>query len=221
MTATQQPLRIDIVSDVVCPWCIVGFKQLEQALNELGLVADIHWQPFQLNPQMGSEGQDLREHVIEKYGVSVEESISTRERISSIGKSLNFEINFTDNSRIYNTFSAHKLLHWAEQKGQQNELKQALFSAYFTQGIDVSNQERLLEIVESVNLDKNEAKQILLSTEVTDEVNQIAQFWTSQGISGVPAMIFNQRHLVTGAQGTENYTSILNQIISLAQTEQE
>lgn len=221
MTTVQQPLRIDIVSDVVCPWCIVGFKQLEQALSDVGLVADIHWQPFQLNPQMGPQGQDLREHVIEKYGVSVEESINTRERISNIGKSLDFDINFSDESRIYNTFNAHKLLHWAEQKGLQHKLKLALFSAYFSQGIDISNEESLLKIVESVNLDKEEAKQIILSTDVDGEVNQIAQFWTSQGITGVPAMIFNQQHLVTGAQGTENYISILNQITSLEQTDQE
>lgn len=221
MANSQPQLRIDIVSDVVCPWCIIGFKQLEQALADSGLEADIHWQPFQLNPQMGPEGQELREHVIEKYGVSVEESVSTRERIVDIAKPLGFDINFTDDSRIYNTFNAHKLLHWAEQKGVQHQLKLALFSAYFTDGVNVSDTEKLLNVVESVGLDKDEAIQIIKSEPVSDEVNKIAQFWTSQGISGVPAMIFNQKHLVTGAQGTENYTSILKQITSLEQAEQE
>jgi len=220
MTSEQQALRIDIVSDVVCPWCIIGFRQLQQALTDSGLNAEIHWQPFQLNPQMGPEGQELREHVIEKYGVSMEESISTRERISSIGKSLDFDINFTDESRIYNTFNAHKLLHWAEQKGLQHELKQALFAAYFAQGINVSDDQRLLEIAESVGLDKAEAVQVLQSEQVAEEVAKVSQFWTSQGISGVPAMIFNQKHLVTGAQGTENYISILKQINELAQNDE-
>ena len=217
MTDTQPKLRIDIVSDVVCPWCIIGFKQLEKALVDSGVDADIYWQPFQLNPQMGPEGQELREHITEKYGASLEESISTRERIINIGKSLDFDISFTDESRIYNTFNAHKLLHWAEQQGVQHQLKLALFSAYFTDGINVSDTEKLLNVVESVGLDKNEAMQIIKSEPVSDEVNKIAQFWTSQGITGVPAMIFNQKHLVTGAQGTENYTSILKQINELAQ----
>lgn len=215
---TESTLRIDIVSDVVCPWCIIGFKQLEQALEQSGIEADIHWQPFQLNPQMGPEGQDLREHVIEKYGVSTQESIETRERITAIARSLEFDIVFNDNSRIYNTFSAHKLLHWAEQKGQQHQLKLALFTAYFSQGINVSEENELLNIVDSIGLDKSEAAAILSSQQVTDEVNKIAQFWTSQGISGVPAMIFNQKHLVTGAQGVDNYKSVLQQLSSLEET---
>jgi predicted DsbA family dithiol-disulfide isomerase len=219
MTTEQEKLRIDIVSDVVCPWCIIGFKQLQQALNDSGLNADIHWQPFQLNPQMGPQGQELREHVIEKYGASLEESVSTRERICNVGKSHDFPIKFTDDSRIYNTFNAHKLLHWAEQKGQQHELKMALFSAYFTDGVNVSDNNKLLEIAASVGLDKFEAEQALQSAEISEEITKIAQFWTSQGISGVPAMIFNQKHLVTGAQGTENYTSILKQITELKENE--
>ena len=216
MTIAKPTLRIDIVSDVVCPWCIIGFKQLQQALTDSGLKADIHWQPFQLNPQMGAEGQELREHVIEKYGASLEESISTRERISNVGKSLDFPINFTDESRIYNTFNAHKLLHWSESKGLQHELKMALFSAYFTDGVNVSDNNKLIEIAESVGLDRSEAQLVLQSGEISEEISKISQFWTSQGISGVPAMIFNQKHLVTGAQGTDNYTSILKQITELA-----
>lgn len=145
MTTT---LKIDFVSDVSCPWCIIGLKALEQAAERLqGEVAlDLHFQPFELNPQMGPEGQDIGEHLQEKYGATPEQSQKNREAIAARGAELGFTFSMDKRSRIYNTFDAHRLLHWAEEQGLQKALKHALFTAYFTDGKDPSNHEVLVQV---------------------------------------------------------------------------
>ncbi len=205
-------LRIDIISDVMCPWCIVGYKQLEQALTDSGQEADIHWHPFELNPQMPPEGQNLREHLAQKYGSTVEQSQEVRHRLKEIGTQLGFAFNFKEDSRIFNTFQAHQLIHWAGETGKDHDLKQALFTAYFSEGKDVSQANTLIDIAASVGLDADEARAILSENRFEDAVRQKQAFWHKQGISGVPAMVFSQRHLVTGAQGTENYSKILTHL---------
>ena len=129
---SEQPLRIDIVSDVVCPWCVVGYRQLAAALEKTNTDHEIHWHPFELNPNMPSEGQNMREHIMEKYGSSQAESEASRTRIAEAGSEVGFEFNFNDDLRMHNTFNLHQLLHWAEQQGRMHELKQALFIAHFT-----------------------------------------------------------------------------------------
>lgn len=205
-------LRVDIVSDVVCPWCIIGYKQLEEALERTGTEVEIHWQPFELNPNMPSEGQNIREHVAEKYGATAEQSAKTRAQMKDLGTSLGFTFSYNDESRIVNTFQAHQLLHWANEQGREHDLKMALFDQYFTAGGDVSNSEVLLQAVAEVGLDVAEAKAVLGEGRYAKAVREREEFWTSNGISGVPAMIFNQKHLVTGAQGADNYASILTQL---------
>lgn len=209
------PLRIDIVSDVVCPWCIVGYLQLRQALEATGTVAEVHWQPFELNPQMPPEGQDLREHIVEKYGSSAAESARVRDHLTGLGADLGFRFAFTDASRIVNTFDAHRLLHWADGHGAQMALKLALFDAYFTHGRDVSKRDSLAEVAGTVGLDARAARNLLDGETLTREVREAEHFWTQQGISGVPAMVFDRKHLVTGAQGVEAYTSILRQLAEM------
>ncbi len=205
-------LRVDIISDVVCPWCIIGYRQLKQAADASSKTLDVHWHPFELNPQMSSEGQDLREHVAEKYGSTAEDSAKTRDKIVQIGEELDFKFSFTSESRIVNTFLAHQLIHWAEIKGQGHEAKMALFRHYFTEGRDVSRKEVLLEAVGELGLDVEETGTVLNKGNLANTVREAEQFWTSRGIQGVPAMIFDQRHLVTGAQGVENYTQIIRQL---------
>lgn len=209
---TIADLRIDIVSDVVCPWCIVGFKQLEIALAQAETSAEIVWHPFELNPQMASEGQNLREHISEKYGTTDEQSAQARERLTSLGTELGFSFNYGDDMRMYNTFRAHQLLHWAGAQGRQHDLKMELFSAFFTHGRNVDDPEILADAAEAIGLDRKEAALVLADGRHAEAVRTEETFWTSRGIQGVPAMIFNQRHLVSGAQGVDNYVSVLRQL---------
>lgn len=208
----EQPLRIDIVSDVVCPWCIVGYRQLTQALQDTGTAHEIHWHPFELNPDMKAEGQNLGEHIAEKYGSTREQSLESRARLTDLGAALGFEFNFSDDMRMHNTFNAHQLIHWADGQGLGNALEQALFAAHFTDRRDLSDIGVLVDVAHGIGLDALEAKLVLEEQRFADEVRQKESFWIQQGIRGVPAMVFDRKHLVTGAQGIENYTAILNQI---------
>ena len=212
---TEAPVvQIDIVSDVMCPWCIVGYKQLEQALERVGAGAYIRWHPFELNPAMPPEGQNLTEHITEKYGSTPEQSAQNRKMLTDLGKSLGFDFNFTADSRIVNTFAAHQLLGWAQTKGLQHPLKMALFDAHFTQGRDVSDTEVLIDIAAEVGLDRDAATEVLASGSHAEETRGHEQFWTSRGISGVPSMVFNGKYLLTGAQGADTYAQMLTKVIA-------
>lgn len=215
--ATQQDgpvIQIDIVSDVMCPWCIVGFRQLEQALGMVGAGAYIRWHPFELNPAMPPEGQNLAEHITEKYGSTPEQSAQNRKMLTDLGASLGITFNFSDDSRIVNTFAAHQLLGWAQGQGLQHPLKMALFEAHFAEGRDVSDAEVLLDMAEAVGLDRAAAAEVLESGSQAEETRAHQQFWTSRGISGVPSMVFDGRYLLTGAQGAETYAQMLTKVIS-------
>ncbi|KIC20300.1 DsbA family oxidoreductase [Leisingera sp. ANG-Vp] len=211
-TSNSPALRVDIISDVVCPWCAVGYNQLAFAARRAGVVLDIHWQPFELNPDMAPEGEDLREHLAAKYGSTAEQSAQVRAQLTELGEALGFTFRFFDGMRIYNTFQAHQLIEWAEERGKGHAMKQALLAAYFTDGQDVSDPRALVEAAETIGLNGAEARAALESGKHTDSVRQREAFWVQQGIRGVPAMVFNGRHLVTGAQGVENYASILEQL---------
>lgn len=210
----EEVLEIDIVSDVVCPWCLVGFKQLEQALAETGISATVTWHPFELNPDMPAEGENLRAHLMRKYGSTAEQSQSVRDRLTELGAGLGFEFRFTGDMRMVNTFKAHRLLHWAVADGKQHALKMALFAAYFQDHKDLYNDAVLGDIAGSVGLDPAEARTVLKENRFEAEVRQAETFWAQNGIQGVPAVIFEKRHLVSGAQGTGNYEAILRQIVS-------
>ncbi|QDG75854.1 DsbA family oxidoreductase [Labrenzia sp. PHM005] len=209
----EEVLQIDIVSDVVCPWCIVGFKQLEQAIQQVGVTAAIKWHPFELNPDMVEEGENLREHIMRKYGSTAEQSQSARDRLAALGSELGFEFRFSDDSRMVNTFKAHQLIHWAGPEGKEHPLKMALFEAYFRDGKDLNNNEVLADIAGSIGLDWDEALKVLNENRFAEDIRQEEEFWRQNGIQGVPAVIFDRRHLITGAQGVDNYASILKQLV--------
>jgi predicted DsbA family dithiol-disulfide isomerase len=204
------------VSDVSCPWCVIGLKSLEQALENVGdaASADIHFQPFELNPQMVPEGQDIGEHLAQKYGASAAQRAETSEMIRARGAELGFTFNQRD--RIYNTFDAHRLLHWAEEQGKQRELKMALFDSYFTKGEDPSSHEVLLRLVGEVGLDQAEAAGILETDAYADEVREREQFFQRAGIHSVPAIIINQRHLISGGQPPEVFERALRELAAQA-----
>ncbi|MGQ7843324.1 DsbA family oxidoreductase [Granulosicoccus sp. 3-233] len=205
-------MKIDIVSDVVCPWCIVGYRQLQQALEQTGIEADIHWHPFELNPDMPPEGEQLRDHVMRKYGSSAEDSDRNRQQLVAIGAELGIEFNFSEESHIRNTHDAHQLMHWAETKGLKNELKQSLFLAYFTEELDVSNHQVLIDRAESVGLDREEAAAVLEDQRYAETVRENERLWVSRGIQGVPAVILEEKYLLSGAQGVENFSAALKQV---------
>lgn len=212
MNETKSPLRIDIVSDVMCPWCIIGYRQLKTALGTSEVDHEIHWHPFELNPNMPPEGQDIGEHLAEKYGTTPKQSAANRAMMAAHGEELGFDFNFTDDFRMHNTFNTHQLLHWAGEQGCKNDLKQALFTAHFTDGQNLSDDAVLVGIAGEIGLDRVEAKSVLNDQRFANAVRQEQQFWRQQGINGVPAVVFDRRHLVTGAQGVDNFKSILAQL---------
>ncbi len=212
-SSTQTPVRIEIVSDVVCPWCIIGYKQLEAALREAGMTAEITWHPFELNPHMPLEGQNMGEHVAEKYGISAEESARNRDQMVKIGADVGFTFNFSDDSRMRNTFLAHQLLHWAQTMGKQHDLKMALFTAHFTHGRDVSAIDVLANEAEGVGLHRGQAIEVLKDARFAEAVGLEEQSWQQKGIRSVPATVFNARLLVNGAQGKDAFADVLHKIV--------
>lgn len=207
-------LKIDFVSDVSCPWCVIGLRALEAAAERLkdDVQLDLHFQPFELNPHMGPQGQDIGEHLQQKYGASDAQREATRAAIAARGAELGFTFTSGARSRIYNTFDAHRLLHWAGEQGQQKALKNALFKAYFTDGQDPSNHEVLARVAGEVGLNAQEAQALLASDRFADEVRQHEEFYRQQGITSVPAIIINDRHLISGGQPVEVFEQALKQI---------
>ena len=213
------PLKIDFVSDVSCPWCAVGLWSLRQALAALHdeVVAEIHFQPFELNPKMGPGGQDIAEHLTQKYGSTPEQQSQIREVIRQRGAEVGFTFNMAGRGRIYNTFDAHRLLHWAgelapSQPGAQLALKQALLQACHEHLQAMDEHPVLLAAVREAGLDETRAAQVLASGEFAQEVREQQAFYAEAGIRSVPAVIVNDRHLISGGQPVEAYVRALRQI---------
>jgi predicted DsbA family dithiol-disulfide isomerase len=211
-------LKIDFVSDVVCPWCAIGLKSLEQALQRLDgqVAAQLHFQPFELNPQMTPEGEDVAEHLAHKYGSTPEQMAKNQEGIRQRGAALGFTFNMDKRSRIYNTFDAHRLLHWAELEGKQHALKLALLEAYFGKGENVGSHEVLARIAGEAGLDAAKASEVLDSGRYADEVRAQERFYQQQGIRAVPSVIVNDQYLIQGGQSPEVFEQTLRKIAAEA-----
>lgn len=208
------PVRIDVISDVVCPWCAIGYYQLAKAARQTGIAIDVHWHPFELNPQMAEEGENLREHLANKYGTTPEASRQARIRLTQTGRALGFVFDYSDDMRMWNTFRAHQLIEWAEDKGEAHKAKLALYAAFFTRRQNLNDIKVLANIALEIGLPSQDAFAVLESGEKAESVRQKERFWKSRGINGVPAMIFAGRHLVSGAQGEESYARILRHLTS-------
>ena len=215
MEQTKKPLRIDIVSDVVCPWCAIGYSQLAEALKQTNTPHEIHWHPFELNPNTPHEGRNYREHIMEKYGTTAEDIKESRARMTAAGAEAGFNFQFTDEFRTYNTFNTHQLLYWADQQGRMHDLKQALFVAHFVDNKNVADSTVLADVAADIGLDRSEALAVLEDQRFAAAVEKEKQHWQQQGIQSVPSMVFNERHLISGAQGVENYKSILQQLADM------
>lgn len=215
-----QALKIDFVSDVSCPWCAIGLSSLERALERLGgdVRAELRFQPFELNPSMPAGGQDITEHLTQKYGSTPDQQAASREAIRERGAAVGFEFRKEGRGRIYNTFNAHRLLHWAglEDAACQRALKKALLGAYFTQGRSPADAEVLLDCVGQAGLDVARAREILSGNEFAAEVREREGFYTSHGIHAVPAVIVNDQHLIQGGQPPEVFEQALRQIAGQA-----
>lgn len=215
MTTT---LKIDFVSDIACPWCAVGLGALEKALERLDgqVQADLHFQPFELNPHMGPGGQDLGEHLTQKYGSTPEQQAQIRQTISARGAEVGFAFHPGGRGRVYNTFDAHRLLHWAEGQGagKQHALKKAFLEAYQGRAERIDDAEVLLAAVVQAGLDKAAAREVLASDTFTNEVRERQRFYTQAGIRSVPALIINDKHLISGGQPIEVFEQALARIAS-------
>jgi predicted DsbA family dithiol-disulfide isomerase len=215
----MKAVRIDFVSDVVCPWCVIGLKALEQALDKASdvVTADIHFQPFELNPQMPPEGQNIAEHVAQKYGADPERSRGTRDLIRNSAAALGFTINSGPDSRIWNTFDAHRLLHWAALEGKQAELKNTLFEAYFTDGQNPGATDILVAAAEKAGLDGAAAREVITSGRYIDEVRADERFWREQGVNAVPAIVLDRKYMILGGQPPEAFERVLRKIAAEAE----
>jgi len=212
MTTT---LKIDFVSDVACPWCAIGLASFEQALKDVGadIAVELHFQPFELNPTMGTEGADAAEYLIAKYGMSREQLAESRKRIAERGAAVGFT--FGERKRVWSTFDAHRLLHWAGVEGppgSQHALKRALLRAYHGEGRNPGAHAVLLELAIAVGLDGERAREVLARNEFADDVREAERFWQQAGINAVPAVVINRRHLVSGGQPPEVFAQALRQI---------
>lgn len=208
------PMKIDFVSDVSCPWCVIGLRGLDQALTAIGeeIDAELIFHPFELNPQMGRAGQNIAEHIAEKYGATPEQSAGNRKVIHDRAAELGFAMNTSADSRIYNTFDAHRLLHWAHGEGKQRALKEALFAAYFSDGRDPSDHDQLVAVAESVGLDGGEARAVLASGSFASDVRAEEQLWHTRGINAVPAIVINDKYLIQGGQPAAAFEKALRSI---------
>ena len=209
-------LKIDFVSDISCPWCIIGLRGLEEALERTaGVVsADIHFHPFELNPMMAKEGESVAEHIFQKYGRTPEQSVETRQMIQDRAAEVGFTINSGPDSRIYNSFDAHRLLHWAGTLGgdSQRQLKHRLFEAYFTDQRDPSDHRVLLDVVDKAGLDRAAAAAVLSSDAYAEDVRRAEHHWQSNGVHSVPAIIINDRYLISGGQPPDAFEKALRSI---------
>ena len=215
---TETPsVRIDFVSDIACPWCAVGLNALEQAIAGLdgALRVDLHFQPFELNPQMAAEGEDADEHLARKYGLDAAQLAQNREVLRQRGADVGFT--FGQRGKVVNTFDAHRLLHWAGEQspGLQRALKHALLRAYFTDGRDVSDAAVLVDVATSVGLDAAGAGPLLASDAFVAQVRQQEQLYQARGIRAVPSVIINDRHLIQGGQPPELFVRALRQVAGL------
>lgn len=213
----KAPLKIDFVSDVMCPWCVIGLGGLNQALDKLkaeGISADITCQPFELNPQIAIEGENLGEHIQRKYGSTPEQSAANRAMIRERAAEVGFDMQMSEHSRMWNTFDAHRLLHWAHETAPERQLalKMALFTAHFTLGRNISDAGILTEVAESVGFDRAEAAEVLASSRYVTEVRASEQLWQSRGITSVPAVVINDQYLISGGQPASVFENALRQI---------
>ncbi|KAF0699657.1 hypothetical protein As57867_009740, partial [Aphanomyces stellatus] len=201
-----------------CPWCPIGLKSLEEAIARVSpsIQADIHFEPFEINPTMAKEGEDIDEHLVRKYGGKPADFVSGRDALRQRGQQVGFTFGFT-RKRIYNTFDAHRLLHWAGTKDSatQHTLKMTLFTDYFTHGKDPSSEAVLVDAAVAAGLDAQEARRVLSTGQYATDVKRAEAKWRAMGINSVPAIIINDTHLISGGQPADVFEQALRDVASV------
>lgn len=207
-------LKIDFISDVACPWCAIALHSLEEALRRAADVVEarIHFLPFELNPDMVAGGANIEAHLGERHGGGAEQMAAMREMVRTRGAEVGFTINLTADSRLYNTFDAHRLLHWAGIVGRQRELKHALFRANFTDNADVSDQAVLVAAAVAAGLDAAAAREVLASGRYGGEVRAIERLWQARGIHSVPGIIIDEQWGISGGHPPEAFEQALREV---------
>lgn len=213
---TTNKIKLDIISDVVCPWCTIGYKRLEQAISEMGIQdkVEIEWQPFELNPNMPEEGQNVQEHITEKYGASVEDQKLSQKRMSDFGAELGFSFDYFEDMKMVNTRDAHILSEYAKENGKQTELYMRLVTAFFSERKDISDRKILIEELKAVGLNEGVAMSRLHNDDANNQVQAKEKYWQSLGISSVPTFVFNKKSALTGAQPTNVFKQVLKDLIT-------
>ncbi len=208
-------IHVDIVSDVVCPWCAIGYAQLERAAAMVAGRAEVsvRWHPFELAPDTPKEGKALAEYSRERYGATPEQAVASRTRIVDAGATLGLEFNYSPESRIFNSFDAHRLLAWAGEHGGQTALKQALFAAYFTAQRNIAETPVLLDAVAAAGLDRTAAADVLESHAYANQVRAEEAHWIDQNVTGVPAFIVNGKYMIPGAQDAETMARVFERVL--------
>ena len=214
----KEKIKIDIVSDVVCPWCTIGYKRLEKAINELGIQdqVTIEWQPFELNPNMPVTGQNVTEHITEKYGSTIEQQKESQAHMTEVGKELGFTFDYFEDMRMVNTFEAHILLEYAKEFDKQTELKMRFTTAFFSERKDVSKREVLKQALLDVGLNDEEGLARLESEEARNEVRTAQSYWQGLGVTSVPTIVFDRKSAVTGAQPVDTFKQVLTELLKEA-----
>ncbi|CAM4300751.1 DsbA family protein [Gillisia hiemivivida] len=208
-------IKIDIVSDVVCPWCTIGYKRLEKAISEMGIQnkVEIEWHPFELNPNMPVEGENVQEHIANKYGASLEDQKRSQKNMTEVGAELGFKFDYFEEMRMVNTRDAHILLDYAKENGKQTDLKMRLVESFFSERKDVSTKEILKLALKEVGLNVDEGMARLESDDARFQVQSEESYWKNLGVNSVPTIVFNQKSAVTGAQPVAVFKELLTELL--------
>jgi predicted DsbA family dithiol-disulfide isomerase len=211
----NEKIKIDIVSDIVCPWCTIGFKRLEKAIIALDIEDQvaITWQPFELNPNMPVQGQNVTEHISEKYGATLEQQKASKKNMTEVGAELDFKFDYFDEMRMVNTFDAHILLEYAGTFDKQTELKMRFTTAFFSERKDVSKRDILKQALLDVGLNAEEGIAKLENETARNKIRTKQEYWKSLGVNSVPTIVFNRKSAVTGAQPIATFKEVLNELI--------
>lgn len=209
-------IKIDIVSDIACPWCAIGYARLEQAMARLSndMLFTVAWHAFELNPDPSGDGEPILPALSRKYGRSEEEMRANQSQMMAIASSLGLNFDKLQERHTRNTFDAHRLVKWAGEQGKQTEMKKALFESYFGRAENVSDPDVLIRCAETVSLDGAAARAVLASDDYAAQVREDEARYQQAGVSAVPAFIINDKYLISGAQEPASLISALQDIAS-------
>lgn len=210
MAEASAALRIDFVSDITCPWCAIGLRGLERAIARVGRPVDLQLHPFELNPGIALEGEPIADYAARKYGVGADELAARQALIRERGAAAGLAL--AVRTHVYNTFDAHRLLHWAGMQGRALELERTLLQAYHERGENPARHDVLLQAAGTAGLDEAAARELLYSAAYGNEVRESVRLWQQRGISSVPSVVFNGRHLISGGQPAEVFEQLLRHL---------